>query len=560
MSQTKIEPAVRTAIFDAHQHPRKAHLFQCDGCRRYFSRTALQVDHIRPEAESFPEDRSDPDNLQLLCAAKGSTWLTSCHKAKTRREHQRRAALNRLPRPWNRILAASGGAMACGGASWYTFQGETASAQQWAAWSVAVTAALLITKMVKNRFDRRRPRRIELPKPEPVIENVPATGVETLDTDRVVEAAREILGQKGDVFVSDTHGLASFTLNYPGTGFNDHEGEKKFSLQEKITAKIGDRWIVEWETSSDRAAFIRRPPLPKKVHHPGLGPDRKWYELPVADGATFDLHITPHILIAGETMSGKTAMMRAMIIAACDSARREGNIKVNLADPKKIEMMGFQGWEGIGRIITEPEDLWAFAFAQKREMDRRYSLVNQKRAKMQDFERIINFWDEQEEFYNAMLDLWQSGEKDEFGEPYKKPGERTPGAVRALARILAMSRKCNMHNIIGTQSPDALIFGKSGVRQNMPGRASVGALDGIRAGWLYGDSSIGRDIPSNAKGRATIQLGDGKPFEMQTWWVPDAADGDAHYDNVEEDWSTLLRLGMPTTYVPDNFKHLLEAV
>ena len=81
-------------------------------------------------------------------------------------------------------------------------------------------------------------------------------------------------------------------------------------------------------------------------------------------------------------------------------------------------------------------------------------------------------------------------------------------------------------------------------------RATVGAIDAVRALMMYGDSSVGRDIPSSAKGRATVQIGDGEPVEVQTYWVPDPADADPYYNNTPEDWATLVRLGMPKELVP----------
>ena len=554
MSQTKITGSLRQQVFDVRQNPRKPSEFRCDGCGKYFVRTALQVDHIVPEADSRPEDRLDPANLQLLCYPTGSTRWNSCHKRKTYEEHRRRAVRNRPKKDWGpfwRRAAVCGLAFPATWNFWVNGQQEMIDDL---VNGVLIEATLFSTYLVQKGWRMRRPRRII----SADLELLDEPGQEgAIDTQRIVEAAREVMGLKGSVTARGGHD--SFVLAYAGTGFADHESDKRWSLQEKITAKIGDRWIVDWNTAEDKATFTRRPPLPRKVHHPGLDPKRKWHVLPVADGAEFDLLVTPHILMAGETMSGKTAMMRAMLIAASQSAATNDNVEMNLLDPKQIEMIGFQGWPGVKKIVTDPHDLWAFAIGMKAEMDRRYREVKAGRAVMSQFKKIINFWDEQEEFYNAMLELWQSGEKDEDGEPYKRSGERVPRAVRAVASLLAMSRRCGIHNVIATQSPDALIFGKSGVRQNMPGRASVGAIDGIRAGWLYGDSSVGRDIPSNLKGRATIQIGDGKPFEVQTFWVPDPSDGDANYDNDQDDWATLLRLGMPTVQLPEKFTYLLEA-
>ena len=50
-----------------------------------------------------------------------------------------------------------------------------------------------------------------------------------------------------------------------------------------------------------------------------------------------------------------------------------------------------------------------------------------------DFKKIIHFWDEQEEFYNATFGLWSSGAKHADGEPYKS----TVAITRTLSTALS---------------------------------------------------------------------------------------------------------------------------
>jgi hypothetical protein len=553
MSQTKIDPADRTAVFDAAQHPTKPHLFQCNGCRKYFVRNALQIDHIIPEVESFPEQRSDRKNFQLLCAPKGSTWINSCHKKKTRKEAQARARRNKVPYRWTPVFVFGSGAVISTRFTWLEiFRQEHVAAIEWLQWSGITTGAVFSTYLVQKLWRRRRPRRAKMAAPV----SLPEPGQPALDISRIIEGAREVMGAKGDIRLTDTDADRAFTLNYASTGFPDHVDDKRFDLLNKISAKTGDRWVVEWETQNDKVHFMKRPPLPKIIHHPGIPDNTPWHVLPVGEGAAFDLLVTPHILIAGETMAGKTAMMRAMIIAAIKAAER-GEVELILVDPKRIEMLGFKTWPGVRRIVTDPVDLWDVAFEIKREMERRYTLLETRGIPLSSHKKWIVIWDEFEAYFNSCFDLWTSGEKDADGNPYKKTGEKVPGAIRAVGSIMALARRCGIHNVLSTQSPDASMFGKSGVRQNLPGRATVGAIDGVRASMLFGDSSVGRDVPTNAKGRATIQIGDGKPFEVQTFWVPDPADADPNTKNTREDWGTLLRLGMPVHQVPDDFKDLV---
>ena len=545
MSQTKTPPAVRRAVLDRFQAkvtPGKPALYRCAGCGREFPASALEIDHVQPEIDSTPEQRSDPANLQPLCNPKGARLENSCHRKKTRDENQRRAALNRPAVDRYPALRPLGLATLGAGLVYTEIAPHPIfTGQQWTMGCAATTFGGFLTYLVYNGFRHRAPlERIQVdPEPEP------APGP-TLDTERIVAAVREKVGAKGDVQVIGDP--ADFTISYTGTGLADHKDDERYDLLQKVTAKAGGRWKPTWDTQNDRVRLTARPDMPKMIHHPGLPENLPWHHFPIAPDVTFDLLVTPHILIAGETGGGKTAIERAMIVAALNAARR-GEVEVDLCDPKQIEFMGFETWPGVRRLVSEPLDLWEFAFDTMADMNERYRLLKQEKVPLSSHKRRLIFWDEQEEFKNAMFDIWTSGLKDENGVPYKKAGEKVAGGVRAVARVLAMSRRCGIHNIINTQSPDADVFGKSGVRQNLPGRVAVGALDAIRAQFLFGDSGVGRDVPSSAKGRCTVQIGDGVPMECQSYYVPDPADSDINNKNTPEDWATLLRLGMPKELV-----------
>lgn len=544
MSRTKLDPATRREVLDLAQHARDPQKYQCARCRYYFAISAVEIDHVIPESESTPEQRTDPDNLQVLCNPRGSTRKTSCHKAKTAREAADRARRNRGRRPWILRLFMTGVTLTYVGWLWkQVFQHNPDGAEHWARTVGTMSLLIFCTFLVQNGFRRRRPRRI-ISGP-PIRQEEPGQG---LDTTRIADAFRELVGVKGTVQVT-SDGPDRFLISYAGTEFEDHKDDRRYEAMLKIQSKTGRRWKASWNTERDQVTMTARPPLPKIVHHPGLRPGRPWYELPIAEGVAFNLLDTSHLLIIGETNSGKTAMLRAIIAAACDSASR-GEARTILVDPKRIEMIGFRPWPGVRRIVTKPDDLWEVAFMIQREMDRRYTLFEERGVPLDSHEKWICIFDEFKAYYDRVFDVWTSGRKDEDGESFKRPGEKVPGAIRALADVIALARKCGIHIIISTQSPDATIFGTSGVRQNLAGRATVGAIDDVRARMVFGDSSVGRDVPSNAKGRATIQIGDGTPVEIQTYWVPDPADADPNYSNTTEDWETLLRLGMPKELLP----------
>jgi energy-coupling factor transporter ATP-binding protein EcfA2 len=542
MSLTKLEPENRRKVLDtARDRKGKIH---CVGCGKIVYKGGYELDHIIPEIESTPEMRSDWRNMQVLCNGKDG-----CHAKKTAAEAKRYARKNRPPRPWRGIALIGFVALAFTGWTIKAWAPGLLSLTTWYEVQAGLAILGLCTFLVQNAFNPAPPPEKKTSKTET---KEPGSA---LDVARIREAARELMGPKGEIHIIDIVGLDAFTLTYAGTGFAAHDDDKRFELVRLIASKMGDRWEAAWDTRHDRVRLTKRPPLPKLVHHPGLQPGRPWHMLPAADGVAFDLTQTSHILIVGETNSGKTSLQRSFVVAGIDSASR-GEVELILLDPKQIEMIGFKGWPGVKRIVSETEDLWDIAGEIEDEMNRRYRLFREEGLPLYSHPKWLIIVDEFKEYSDRMRRHWTTG-KDEDGKPLKKSGQRQPPPLDSFTSILGMARKCGIHLIISTLSPDANVFGASAVRQNMAGRATFGAIDGIRAFMMYGDSSIGRDIPSDAKGRATIQIGDGKPVEIQAYWLPDAADADPTYRNTAEDWKTLLRLGMSKEMLPENFRDLL---
>ncbi len=311
--------------------------------------------------------------------------------------------------------------------------------------------------------------------------------------------------------------LQAFTLSYADTGFADHKDDAQVDLVEKISAKIGGRWKATWDTERDLVHFERRPDLPPSVPHPGLPADRPWHLIPFADDMAFDLTVTSHILIIGKTNSGKTALMRSIIAAFCDSAAR-GQATLRLGDPKRVELIGFRDWPGVDQVATTDISLWNLAVEAKAEMERRFSLFEECGTSLESHQPLLLLIDEYEEYVRRMDVFWTT---PDCPQP-KKSGQKNP-ALEAMKSVLSMARKARIHVVIGTQRPDASWFGGS-ARDNLQGRAGVGPLSADAARMLFGTSVYGRDVPFTAKGRTTVQYGDDEPTECQAWWTPDPSD------------------------------------
>ncbi len=488
-------PSSLKAEFDAIHRDRRGR-YRCSHCRDKFPRAGINIDHRKPEFER-PDLAFDIRNLDPLCL--------TCHKAKTAKEARRRARRRHRPRYLQRLVGLAAGLYLIR----YGFDdlgAPTPRELDWAIWAVAgLTLALSVLNVVLWWHRKARPNSELQGAAERVVDL----------TSRATEAARAVVGARGEVVVSGDV-PADFTVRYSGTGFEDHKDDKRLELVSYLSGKLGARLVPAWDAANDTVRLRRRPDLPARVEHPGFAADRPWFVIPLGERAAINLKVTSHVLITGVTNSGKTVVIRSIIEAFIDSGRRHG-AKVRLGDPKMIELLGFRGLAGVEEIATSDEELWDLALDTKAEMDRRYTAFRDRGVPLDSHDPMLLVIDEYEEYVRRMKAYWPTLDKE---DPLaKKPGMENP-ALEAMKSVLAMARKGHIHVVIGTQRPDAAWFGGS-ARDNLQGRVGVGRLTGDAARMAFGSSEFGRDVPATAKGRITVQNGDEEVFEDQAYWVPD---------------------------------------
>lgn len=505
---------------------------RCARCGKPFADKDIQVDHIHPENEGGSHD---PVNLQPLCAPKAGG---GCHRLKSREEAKARARMarnaerNLLRLPMSALGVATGAWGLAYAITDFTGQQDTFLAHSQTAATWTVLAGLGLGAAYALAHARLVPEAKEEVK-------VADDGAEerTALLARVAEATKMVIvDKKKPASVTERPGGAVM-IGYAGTGFPAHVDTKRADLVEAVNMMTGQRWRPAWDGRHDQVLMTPRPVLPKQINHPGFEKGRAWWKLPVAPGCTINLKTTSHVLVIGRTNMGKTALMRSLIAAGSDSASRD-EVELVLLDPKRVELVGFRNWPGIRKVLTTQEDLWQAPIDLKNEMDERHRLFEEEKVPLSSHKPILVIVDEYEQYVIRMTDYW-------INEPgLKKTGQKIAPAVQAMASLLSMARKCNIHIIIGTQRPDASWFGGT-ARDNLAARLGVGPLSASAQKMLWGDghSDIGRDIPDTAKGRSTVQLGDGEFEEIQAFWTPDPGDSDGA--NTELDWNILRLLGMP---------------
>jgi len=159
-----------------------------------------------------------------------------------------------------------------------------------------------------------------------------------------------------------------------------------------------------------------------------------------------------HVLVAGATGSGKTELMRAIILSLV-AANRQAKVQLALIDPKS---RGFGPLASLPHLIAPPatniESAAALLTRLAAEMDRR-DVDNAS------LPRIVIVVDE-------VIDLLMMG-----GKPVEA----------ALTRLAQRGREAGLHLILGAQKPSSTILGPQ-LKANLPVRlvGRVGSVDDAR--------------------------------------------------------------------------------
>jgi len=180
-----------------------------------------------------------------------------------------------------------------------------------------------------------------------------------------------------------------------------------------------------------------------------------------------ELDKMPHLLIAGATGTGKSVALNAMICSFLYKASPE-DVRLIMIDPKRIELSHYDGIPHlITPVVTNPKKATNALFWAVREMERRYELLSEVRA------RNIKQ-------YNQKI-----SKKTPDGD--SPPPERLPFIVIvideladlmmvasrdvevALTRLAQMARAAGIHLILATQRPSVDVL-TGIIKANFPTR------------------------------------------------------------------------------------------
>lgn len=237
---------------------------------------------------------------------------------------------------------------------------------------------------------------------------------------------------------------------------------------------------------------------------------------------TVDLNITPHMLIGGSTGSGKTVLLRLILMQLL----KKQNVQVTIADFKGgVDFSDCWKQHPKCRMILERSELLSYLDGLIIELNRRKELFASKNNCNNIFDYNINpiYTHNDAEPLDRIVFA-----ADEIAEVLDKTGlSKTEKEVVAqiesrIATIARLGRAFGIHLILATQRPDANILAGQ-IKNNMSYRV-CGRADNVLSGIILDSTAAADEISSDARGRFI----DSEGVVFQAYW----------FDESNIDWNT----------------------
>ena len=226
----------------------------------------------------------------------------------------------------------------------------------------------------------------------------------------------------------------------------------------------------------------------------------------VGEDKIIDIAKMPHLLIAGQTGSGKSVAVNTLI-STLISKKKDDEVKFIMIDPKMVEMMPYNGIPHLlVPVITDPQQAAIALKWTVNEMENRYKQLSEngvrniisynKLAYVEKMPYIVVIIDEL-----ADLMMVASGSVEE-----------------SIARIAQKARAVGIHLVVATQRPSTdVITGM--IKANLPSRISFSLRSQV-------DSRTILDSPGAEKllGQGDMLLlenGSSNPERIQGAWISD---------------------------------------
>ena len=171
-----------------------------------------------------------------------------------------------------------------------------------------------------------------------------------------------------------------------------------------------------------------------------------------------DLSKTPHLLVAGTTGSGKSVFINTLLASLLYKFSPD-ELRLILIDPKMLELSVYNDIAHLlTPVVTEPKKAIIALKWVCKEMERRYSLMNEENTRSLDgFNQKVS-----EKIPYIVVFI------DEMADLMMTAGKEVEHYVQRLAQ---MARACGIHLVMATQRPSVDIITGS-IKANFPSRIS----------------------------------------------------------------------------------------
>jgi S-DNA-T family DNA segregation ATPase FtsK/SpoIIIE len=235
-----------------------------------------------------------------------------------------------------------------------------------------------------------------------------------------------------------------------------------------------------------------------------------------------DLSAMPHLLIAGQTGSGKSVCVNSLI-ACLLLHNTPDDLRLIMVDPKRVELTNYNGIPHLlAPVVVETERVVGVLQWVLREMDMRYH-----KLALAGTRNIVE--------YNSRLESQQDGKEkklprlvvfiDELADLMMLAPEETQGAITRLAQL---ARATGIHLVIATQRPSVEVV-TGIIKANFPARIAFAVasntdsrviLDQPGAERLLGRGDMlfqAPDAPAPLRLQGTY-VSDNELFSLVTYW------------------------------------------